>query len=124
MSQAGGVNVTSALSLRSTIEGSEGRSPVPKDLPASPADPLAALFRNLRPLGAWVEEAACADLDDEAAAVFTADDPDPDALAVAEATCWRCPVRRECADYASGGPSWGLWGADWHNGRARPRRAA
>lgn len=87
-------------------------------------DPLASLFRSMRPLGAWVEDAACADLDDEAAAAFTADKPDPDALAVAEAICWRCPVRQPCADYAADGPAWGLWGAEWHDGRAQRRRAA
>lgn len=90
----------------------------------TPVDPLAALFRNLRPLGAWVAEAACADLPDDLAAVFTDDDPDPEVLAVAESVCWRCPVRQECADYAAQMPSWGLWGADVHPGKVTRRKAA
>lgn len=55
------------------------------------SDPLAALFPNPRPLGAWVAEAACADLPDELVSVFIEGKPDSDALDLAEATCWRCP---------------------------------
>ena len=29
----------------------------------------------------------------------------------AEAVCWRCPGRVECADYAAQVPLWGLFGA-------------
>lgn len=100
----------------SFVTTSEGSPPTP--------DPLAALFKRVRPLGAWVAEAACADLAAEDAAVYTSDNPDPDALAVAEATCWGCAVRQQCADYASQGAAYGLWGTRWHDGKARPRRAA
>lgn len=92
--------------------------------PVPRPDPLAALLRSLVPLGAWVQDAACAEFDDDAAAVFTRDHPDADDLAHAEAVCWRCPVRQECGDYAAQVPSWGLWGADWHTAPARRARAA
>jgi len=93
--------------------------------PAAPA-PLVRDDRPpiLRPLGAWVDEAACADLGLAGSEVFTADVPDPDELAQAEAVCWRCPVRQECADYAAQAPVWGLWGATWRGGSPRTQRVA
>jgi hypothetical protein len=87
-------------------------------------DELARVLRDLPPLGGWIEDATCATLGVEGAEVFTADHPDPDELDLAEATCWRCPVRQECADYAAQTPAYGLWGAEWHSGRHRRARAA
>jgi hypothetical protein len=89
-----------------------------------PVDVLAALLRELPPLGPWVEEASCGDLGLHATEIFTSDHPDADELALAEATCWRCPVRRQCADYAAQTPVYGLWGASWHTGNASRARAA
>jgi hypothetical protein len=87
-------------------------------------DELARALRDLPPLGAWVEEASCADLGIDGAGVFVADHPDVEELAYAEAVCWRCPVRQECADYAAQTPAYGLWGAVWHSGRSARRQAA
>lgn len=87
-------------------------------------DELAVALTALPRLGSWVEDAACAGLGTEGSAVFTSDTPDPDELDYAEATCWRCPVRQECADYAALVPSWGLWGARWYGSKGRAPRAA
>ena len=88
------------------------------------ATALAEALAALPQLGVWVEDAACADLGLEASAVFTSHKPDPDGLEHAEAVCWRGPVQVECADYAAQVPVWDLWGATWHDGKARPRQAA
>jgi hypothetical protein len=87
-------------------------------------DELARALASLPPLGPWIEDATCATLGIAGSEVFTADHPDPDELELAEATCWRCPVRQECADYAARTPAYGLWGARWHSGRAARRQAA
>jgi hypothetical protein len=87
-------------------------------------DELARALAKLPPLGKWIEDASCASLGTVGSEVFTADTPDPDELELAEATCWRCPVRQECADYAASTPAYGLWGAEWHNGRWKRRQAA
>jgi hypothetical protein len=80
-------------------------------------DELARALSRLPPLGPWVEDAACGGLGLDASEVFTADHPDPEELALAEAVCWRCPVRQECADYAAQAPVWGLWAGEWHGRR-------
>jgi hypothetical protein len=94
------------------------------DAPASGLDELARALADLPPLGAWVDDALCGSLGVQASEVFVADHPDAGELALAEAVCWRCPVRRECADYAAETPAYGLWGAEWHSGRAARRQAA
>ncbi len=87
-------------------------------------DELALALAGLPVLGEWVEDAACGSLG-AGADVFTADHPDVEELAYAEAMCWRCPVRQECADYAAQAPVYGLWGATWHRTRtSRHRRQA
>jgi hypothetical protein len=87
-------------------------------------DELARALGDLPPLGQWIEDASCASLGIIGSEVFTADHPDHDELELAEATCWRCPVRQECAEYAAQTRAYGLWGAVWHGGRARRRQAA
>jgi hypothetical protein len=92
--------------------------------PVHPAalDELAGLWRDLPPLGAWVDAAACGGMLGDAE-VWTADRPDPEELAYAERVCRRCPVRAECADYAGSAPVWGVWGGVWH-GKAGKRQTA
>lgn len=85
------------------------------DEPVRAADELAALWRNLPPIGEWVEDASCGPLAD--VEVWTADHPDVEELAVAERVCRRCPVRQECASYAASTAVWGLWAGTWHGGR-------
>jgi hypothetical protein len=86
-------------------------------------DELTALWQSLPPMGEWVDEAACGDLG-EGSAVFVADSPDPEELALAVRTCRRCPVRQECARYAAEAPVWGLWGGVWHGRKAKAAEAA
>jgi transposase len=43
---------------------------------------------------------------------------------LAERTCRRCPVRRECADHAAQAPVYGLWAGVWHSEKARRQQAA
>lgn len=87
-------------------------------------DELAAALAALPPMGAWVLDASCGDLGLDAADVFTQDRPDPDELAVAERVCRRCPVRRECADYAARTPVYGVWGGTWHGEQRKRQQAA
>ena len=89
----------------------------------SSRDSLDRLLSAAPPLGAWVEQAACADPAVEVADVYTSDAPDVRDLAVATVVCAHCPVRRECADYATRTPVHGLWGAQWRGRRVKPRAA-
>ena len=86
-------------------------------------DSLDRLLSTALPLGAWVEQAACAELAVDVADVYTADAPDEHDLAVATAVCGQCPVQWECADYAARTPVHGLWGAKWRGRRVRTRAA-
>lgn len=63
----------------------------------------------LVPLGAWVERAACA-----GTAGFTQDPPEAAAIDAAVRVCGRCPVREDCAGYASDiRPTFGVWAGTW-----------
>ena len=86
----------------------------------SSRDSLDRLLSSTPPLGSWVEDAACADPDVDVADVYTADAPAVHDLALATAVCSRCPVRRECGDYAARAAVYGLWGATWR-GRKRAK---
>lgn len=86
-------------------------------------DELAVALAKVPPLGAWVEQASCADLG--CPEVFTPDTaPEPADLAVLVRVCTRCPVQQECAGYALSAPVYGVWGARWHSGRSKAQRAA
>lgn len=73
------------------------------------------------PLGAWLEHAACAVLDEVTAAIFTADRPTADELDEAESVCWRCPVRQDCADYAASAAVYGMWAGVWRSPQSTSR---
>ena len=74
---------------------------------------LARLFAT-EPENDWRARAACRGLDPEM--FFSSDDlPNKqdriDREAAAKAVCARCPVRRECLDYAiAAGERYGIWG--------------
>lgn len=89
----------------------------------SAVEELTAALAGLPPLGEWVEQSACGSLG--LAEVFAASNcPDAQELAVVERVCRRCPVRRECADYAEQTPVWGVWAGVWHDGKAARHDAA
>lgn len=85
-------------------------------------DELARALAALPALGEWIDDAACGPLVD--VAVWTADAPDVEELALAERVCRRCPVRQACSDYAATAPVFGLWAGVWHGSKGRPARAA
>lgn len=79
----------------------------PLTLPAAPREP-------------WRERAACRDLP---LAMFFPERGQPGREA--KAVCARCPVRRECREYAEGDPEamlHGVWGGTTAKERARERR--
>jgi hypothetical protein len=94
----------------------------PETLTSPAQDELVDLWRDLPPLGEWVDDAACGGMLGDVE-VWTADRPDPDELAYAERVCRHCPVRAECADYAASAPVWGMWAGVWH-GTGRTRQTA
>jgi hypothetical protein len=75
-------------------------------------------------LGPWVAKAACAELACDLADVYTADAPEAQDVVLATAVCFRCPVRKECADYAARTRVYGLWGATWRGRKSTHSRAA
>jgi WhiB family transcriptional regulator, redox-sensing transcriptional regulator len=63
----------------------------------------------LRPVGTWVEDAACAQTDPEA--FFPYADQNDGTVRLAKAVCNACPVRAKCLEHAlEVGETHGIWG--------------
>jgi hypothetical protein len=84
---------------------------------------LADALTEQPPLGAWIEQAACASAPEPLRDLFTQGRPRQATVAEQlELLCHGCPVRGQCAGYAARVPSFGLWAGTWYGDNAVRRR--
>jgi WhiB family transcriptional regulator, redox-sensing transcriptional regulator len=78
---------------------------------------------DLEPDGNWRAAGACLRADPDLFFPISTDGPGFIQIAKAKAICARCPVRRECLEYARAHePVYGIWGGTTFQERQRARR--